>query len=38
MHFVMAILLSLIFYRERITPLRLAGVVLTIASIVLMKA
>jgi drug/metabolite transporter (DMT)-like permease len=38
MHFVMAILLSLIFYRERITLLRLAGVVLTIFSILLMKA
>ncbi len=37
MYFVMAILLSLLFYRERLTALRTAGVVLTVLSIVLMK-
>lgn len=37
MYFVMAILLSLLFYRERLTALRAAGVMLTVLSIVLMK-
>jgi drug/metabolite transporter (DMT)-like permease len=37
MYFVMAILLSFLFYRERLTPLRLAGVLLTVLSILLMK-
>ncbi|MEZ4599741.1 MAG: EamA family transporter [Syntrophotaleaceae bacterium] len=38
MHFVIAILLSLIIYRERTSFLRLAGIGLTVASILLMKA
>jgi drug/metabolite transporter (DMT)-like permease len=37
LYFVIAILLSLLFYRERLTALRVAGVMLTVLSIVLMK-
>jgi drug/metabolite transporter (DMT)-like permease len=35
MHFVVAVILSTLIYHERLTPMRLAGVVLTIASLVL---
>jgi drug/metabolite transporter (DMT)-like permease len=38
MHFVIAIFLSLLIYREKITTLRLVGILLTVVSIFLMKA
>jgi drug/metabolite transporter (DMT)-like permease len=38
MHFVVAVILSILIYRERLTPMRLAGVALTVASLVLLRA
>jgi drug/metabolite transporter (DMT)-like permease len=37
MHFVIAIILSAIIYKEKLTPLRIGGIALTIASIVLLR-
>jgi len=37
MYFVIAIILSTVIYKERLTPLRLAGIVLTVISITLMR-
>jgi drug/metabolite transporter (DMT)-like permease len=38
MHFVVALILSILIYRERLTPMRLAGVAFTIASLLLLRA
>jgi drug/metabolite transporter (DMT)-like permease len=38
MHFVVAIVLSILIYRERMTPIRLLGITLTIISLVLLRA
>ena len=38
MHFVVAVILSILIYRERLTPMRLAGVALTVASLVLLRS
>jgi len=38
MHFVVAILLSILIYRERMTPIRLLGITLTIISLILLRA
>jgi drug/metabolite transporter (DMT)-like permease len=38
MHFVVAIVLSILIYRERMTPIRLLGIILTIISLVLLRA
>lgn len=37
MHFVIAVILSVLIYRERLTPSRVLGIALTIVSIVLMR-
>jgi drug/metabolite transporter (DMT)-like permease len=37
MYFVIAVVLSTIIYRERLTPLRLAGIALTVVSITMMR-
>ncbi len=37
MHFVIAIILSLLIYREKLTPLRILGISLTIVSIILLR-
>jgi drug/metabolite transporter (DMT)-like permease len=37
MHFVIAVLLSALIYRERLTPLRISGVVLTMVSVMLLR-
>jgi len=37
MHFVIAIILSLLIYREKLTPLRILGISLTIASVILLR-
>lgn len=38
MHFIVAIVLTIVFYREKITPSRIAGIMLTLVSIFLMRA
>jgi len=38
MHFVVAILLSILIYRERPTPVQLAGITLTVISLILLRA
>jgi drug/metabolite transporter (DMT)-like permease len=38
MHFVVAILLSILIYRERLTPVRLLGIILTVISLILLRS
>lgn len=38
MHFVVAVVLSLLIYRERLSPLRLVGITLTVVSLILLRS